>query len=54
MTRLTDAGVVDIIWGEEDDGTITAKGLQEYEIELQGEHGLPELAVLRCSRGRSA
>lgn len=33
MSTLTDAGVVDITWDEDDDGTITAEGLQSYEIE---------------------
>lgn len=37
MGRLSDLGVVDIKWTEDDDGNISAEGLQEYDIDKDNE-----------------
>lgn len=37
MSRLSDLGVVDIKWGEDDDGSVYANGLQDYEIDTDNE-----------------
>ena len=33
MTRLDEAGVVTLVWSEDDDGTVCAEGHQSYEID---------------------
>jgi hypothetical protein len=37
MSRLTDAGVVSIKWEEDEEGNISAEGLQYYDIDLNNE-----------------
>jgi hypothetical protein len=37
MTRLASAGVVSIVWEEDEDGFITAEGLQTYEVDPNNE-----------------
>lgn len=37
MTRLADAGVVEIKWSEDEAGNVFAEGLQEYEIDTDNE-----------------
>lgn len=37
MSRLAEAGVVDIKWTEDEDGNVFAEGLQEYEIDTDNE-----------------
>lgn len=37
MGRMTEAGVTNIIWKEDDSGVITADGLQYYEIDNDNE-----------------
>lgn len=36
-TRLDSIGVVDVTWGEDDDGCVWAEGLQTYEIDNDNE-----------------
>lgn len=35
--RLAGTGIVDMIWAEEDNGLITAEGLQSYEIDADND-----------------
>lgn len=37
MGRLSDAGVVSIKWAEDDEGFITAEGMQDYEVDPNNE-----------------
>lgn len=37
MSRLADAGIVNLVWEEDDDGIVTATGLQYYEIDNNNE-----------------
>jgi len=37
MTRLSDAGVISIVWEEDEKGNISAEGLQYYDIDLNNE-----------------
>jgi hypothetical protein len=37
MTRLSDAGVVNLVWSEDDDGMVMADGHQSYEIDENNE-----------------
>jgi hypothetical protein len=37
MTRLGDAGVTTITWEEDEEGYITADGLQHYELDTNNE-----------------
>jgi hypothetical protein len=52
MTRLTDAGVVEIKWEEDDGGNVYAYGLQDYEIDDKNElavfHGDKCVKVTHC------
>lgn len=45
MTRLAEAGVVDVKWTEDKDGNVFAEGLQEYEIDTSN-----ELAVFQADK----
>jgi|SRR6516165_95995 hypothetical protein len=53
MTRLSDAGVVEISWEEDEkDGMVYAEGLQSYEIDSNNElaifNGDKCIKVYRC------
>jgi hypothetical protein len=52
VSRLADAGVVSIKWEEDDDGFITAEGLQVYEVDANNElatfHGDKCIRVFQC------
>jgi hypothetical protein len=37
LSRLSDAGVVNIIWEEDENGNISGEGLQYYDIDLNNE-----------------
>lgn len=37
MSRLSELGVVDVKWTEDDDSNVFAEGLQEYEIDTDNE-----------------
>jgi hypothetical protein len=52
MGRLEDCGIVNLIWSEEEDGTLIAEGLQDYEIDPNNElayfHGDKCVRVHKC------
>lgn len=37
MSRLSEAGVVNVKWAEDEDGNVQAEGLQEYDIDANNE-----------------
>jgi hypothetical protein len=45
MSKLTDAGIVDLVWSEDENG-VYADGNQSYEIEFK-DNGICELAVFQ-------
>jgi hypothetical protein len=52
MGRLADAGITNITWEEDEDGNISAEGLQAYDIDLNNElaifHGEKCVRVVEC------
>lgn len=52
MTRLNDAGVISIKWEEDEEGNISAEGLQDYEVDMDNElatfHGEKCIRVFKC------
>lgn len=35
MTRLSDAGIVNLVWTEDEDGNVMADGHQSYDIDAE-------------------
>lgn len=52
MSRLAEAGLVNLIYSEDDDGNVFAEGLAEYEIDTNNElavfHGETCVKVHEC------